>query len=325
MYICSCCKFKTNDKTKYARHLNSARHKKKIAGEVKMEYHQCDRCDYQCKNNSNFNKHMLIHTGKPYDCLACSMTFRDKQHLYQHLLNQTHIKNFKSKYPETLKYDYIADATPDRDKWGVFLKYNGKPFTEDKYARGDRYRRVANLKTKQSKADGIHSIIINTTEFKKWNTITPHQRLKLVEKAKNWMIQEGSNPEDHFTLGDENDEQDQLDLYIEIYDFMTFNPNENIQTVEELDGIIVENIIISEVIILDCDRYKECEDVLLPAKMKLIKTAEKWMIQEQINPLEIFTFVDENDEQTIIEAYQQIRDIMSGNPFEYFCGAKNIV
>ncbi|AYV82906.1 MAG: hypothetical protein Hyperionvirus3_52 [Hyperionvirus sp.] len=90
MYICSCCIFKTNNKTKYARHLDSIRHKKKIAGEVKMEYYQCDKCRYTCVNNSNFHKHMKIHTGKPYECPQCLMTFRDKGHFYVHLSSKIH-------------------------------------------------------------------------------------------------------------------------------------------------------------------------------------------------------------------------------------------
>ncbi len=94
-FICPCvnCKYRTDKKSHYDRHLKSPRHNKLINGEVTIKKYICEECSYTGYDKSNFNKHKLTHqrNGK----LMGTMT---RDNIYMQISKyKGKVKNIKNK------------------------------------------------------------------------------------------------------------------------------------------------------------------------------------------------------------------------------------
>lgn len=150
-----------------------------------------------------------------------------------------------------------------------YLKYNDKPWMEDKYERLDRYRKQSKLKNKSSTSDNELSeceinmnethdieqtqtnlnhettniITINTAEFLDYTVLSAKDLKELINKFKLWMIQEGlgtSSIDDECNM---DDEEEVNNCYCDIYNILK-DPNMSpIEYYSSYDGIDVKNII----------------------------------------------------------------------------------
>lgn len=51
--------------------------------------YQCEMCSYTTSTQKLLNKHLKIHSGRPYECKFCQKTFRRKEHLKTHSWTHT--------------------------------------------------------------------------------------------------------------------------------------------------------------------------------------------------------------------------------------------
>ena len=100
-YYCDKCKFYTNVKVKYTKHLDTSLHitgKRKPRSDRKQEIYKCNKCDYSSKTENNYKSHYLNNHGTKeekkkgfkYYCEKCDFgTFIEQCHII-HIETEKH-------------------------------------------------------------------------------------------------------------------------------------------------------------------------------------------------------------------------------------------
>ena len=135
-YTCEDCKYETNSKAHYNRHLTSTKHKKNI-GEI-SKYHQCSHCDYSSLRLQNLKLHInRVHdpnykVNHKFECLLCHKSFRDKFNLITHTKSKLHYKSrIRALNEEKNKLNKMDDDYDEKYK-ALIKKYSAQIIIIDK-------------------------------------------------------------------------------------------------------------------------------------------------------------------------------------------------
>lgn len=255
-YRCNPCQKEFRDKYNYDRHLKSSRHIKKSNGESTTKLYICNvnDCNYDTYNYGSFYRHTQLHkgiVGCAYECLACGgEAIRDKYTLKEHLRKDSHKFNVRDNFPETfikkniLGYGELGGRLIiNAATKAIYIKAkhtNIVKSEENKYlVKGKQ----AKNKITEDKKDNVDKIILKIADYSnEYYCLNKETKLKLINNAIKWLIQEGINPEEQGYENCNHADDDEIidNQYIGIYGLINDNPVNYFKTDF---GIEVKNII----------------------------------------------------------------------------------